>query len=486
MNRKTQYYFAFLAAAAVWTSCQSNAQSTHNHASHQGASHATPGVSAGPHGGSVRQAGAVQVETVVSQGGIQLFVYDRSGQPVSADQGRGAASLRVAGNAKRYRYDLLPDGKGGLTAPVNLSKIAGRQIELDIQLVGIPGVRGRVTYQEVANVPPSEEQLAAAAIARQKICPVSGKPLGSMGQPVAVDVDGGKVYVCCAGCADAVTANPAKYAAGRPEITVTSATEADAALVKRQAKCPVMDEPLGSMGQPIKVMVGDKPIFLCCKGCIKKIQAEPAKYLTMVYGGAAPATAPATAATAKVSDNIGSTGTVPAGTDQVRAGVFKVTAADAPFIAAQKTCPVMDEPLDAMGGPFKVNAAGNAIYICCPGCAKKIAAEPQKYLTILASQGVKAPVIEQSSATSFVPKGTEQVRAGVFKVSAADAPFVAFQKRCPVMDEPLDAMGGPFKVNAAGKAIYICCPGCAKKIAADPQKYLGILAKQGVNAPVLR
>ncbi len=104
-----------------------------------------------------------------------------------------------------------------------------------------------------------------------------------MGQPVAVDVGGQKVYVCCAGCAGTVKADPAKYAAGRPEITVATATAADAALIKRQAKCPVMDELLGSMGQPIKVMVGDKPIFLCCKGCIKKIKAEPAKYLAMVY-----------------------------------------------------------------------------------------------------------------------------------------------------------------------------------------------------------
>jgi YHS domain-containing protein len=322
------------------------------------------------------------VETVVSQGGIQLFLYDRSGQPASAERGRGAVSLRVAGNAKRYRYDLLPDGKGGLTAPVDLSKIAGRQIELDIQLVGLSGARGRVTFQEVATVPPSDEQLAAAAIARQKICPVSGKPLGSMGQPVAVDVDGGHVYVCCAGCADAVKADPARYVTGL-EITFTSATEADAALVKRQAKCPVMDEPLGSMGQPIKVMVGDKPIFLCCKGCIKKIQAEPAKYLAMVYGAASPASTPTQTAAS----------VVPAGTDQVREGVFKVTSADAPFIAAQKRCPVMDEPLDAMGGPYKVNAGGKAIYICCPGCAKKIAAEPQKYLGILAKQGVNAPIL---------------------------------------------------------------------------------------------
>ena len=447
----------------------------HDHTNHQGHSHAVPSPTAGPHGGSVRQANGVQFETVVTQGGIQLFIYDKAGQPVAVDQGRGAASLRVAGNAKRYRYDLLPDGKGGLTAPVNLSKIAGRQIELDVQLVGISGATGRVAFQEVASVPPSESQLAEAAIARQKICPVSGKPLGSMGQPVAVDVDGGRVYVCCSGCAGAVKAEPAKYAAGRPEITVTSATESDAALIKRQAKCPVMDESLGSMGQPVKVMVGDKPIFLCCKGCIKKIKAEPAKYLAMVYGNQPPAQAVTKAASI-----------VPSGSEEVRAGVFKVSAEDAPFIAAQKSCPVMDEPLDAMGGPYKVNAAGKAIYICCPGCAKKIAAEPQKYLNILAKQGVNAPALQSNAGAAVVPAGGQQVRAGVFKVTAADARFVAAQKRCPVMDEPLDAMGGPYKVNAAGKAIYICCPGCAKKIAAEPQKYLGILAKQGVNAPFLR
>lgn len=477
MIRKKQHCAALL-VLAVLVSGPADAQSTPRHPNQQSTAPTT--ASAGPNGGSVREVGAIQIETVVSQSGIQLYIYDKSGKPTSADGGRGAATLRVAGNTKRYRYDLLPDGKGGLTAPVNLSKFAGRQVELDIQLVGIFGVRGRVIYQEVANIPPSEEQLTAAAIARQKLCPVSGKPLGSMGQPVAVEVASGKVYVCCAGCADALKADPSKYAAGRPKITVTSATEADTALIKRQANCPVMDEPLGSMGQPIKVMVGDRPIFLCCKGCIKKIQAEPTKYLTMVYGNTS-----SISMKRKTAPGTATLNTVPAGADQVRTGVFKVTAADARFIAAQKTCPVMDEPLDAMGGPFKVNAAGKAIYICCPGCAKKIVAEPQKYLTVLASRGVKAPVIQQD-ATSSVPIGTEQVRDGVFKVSRADAPFIAAQKTCPVMDEPLDAMGGPFQVNAAGKAVYICCPGCGKKVAADPQKYLDILAKQGVSPPSLR
>ncbi len=379
-----------LLTALIAVASASIVSAQHDHAGHNHAMSGQTAVSqisrpvAGPHGGALKQTGAVQVETVVSRGGIQTFVYDLNGQPVSVNRGRGAASLRVEGNAKRYRYDLLPDGKGGLTARVNLSQLAGRQIEIDIQLVGIDAVDGQsLTLKEIATVPASDLQLAGAAIARQKICPVSGKPLGSMGDPVAVDVNGQRVFVCCAGCVGAVKSNPAKYAAGRPQITVSTSTAADAEAIARQKVCPVMDEPLGGMGTPIKVTIGDKPVYLCCKGCIKKIEAEPAKYLAMVYG--------------QGSQGEGETrsegASVPAGSEQVRAGIFQVSAEDAPFIAAQKKCPVMDEPLDAMGGPYKVHAAGKAIYICCPGCAKKIAAEPQKWLAVLAKQGVNAPTL---------------------------------------------------------------------------------------------
>ena len=147
-----------------------------------------------------------------------MFVFDRSGNGVSVDQGRGAVSVHVEGNAKRYRYDLLPDGKGALTAPVNLSQLAGRQIDVDVQLVGIAAAGGNtIRFNEVATVPASEQQLAAAAIARQKICPVSGKPLGSMGDPVAVDVNGKRLFVCCAGCVNAVRSDPTSTPqVGRP------------------------------------------------------------------------------------------------------------------------------------------------------------------------------------------------------------------------------------------------------------------------------
>jgi hypothetical protein len=50
-----------------------------------------------------------------------------------------------------------------------------------------------------------------AWIARQGTCPVTGKPLGSMGVPARLEVGGRTVYLCCAGCEDAVRADPAKY-----------------------------------------------------------------------------------------------------------------------------------------------------------------------------------------------------------------------------------------------------------------------------------
>lgn len=271
----------------------------------------------GPHDGTMHIVGDVQLESVISPAGLQVYLYDSVGTPLSTEKARGVATLSIDGNAKRYRYDLFPAEDGSLKASVNLTRVAGRQATVHFQLVGIDDQTVRL--RQTAIVP------SAASVERLTV---------SVGKP-------------------------------SPD---------DGAWIQKQKTCPVMDEPLGSMGQPVKLIVGDKPIFLCCKGCVKKVQAEPAKYLVAVHGD--------------------SNATVPKGTLQVRPGVFKVADADKSFIAAQQKCPVMDEPLDAMGGPYKVDADGKAIYICCPGCAKKIAADPQMYLAELKSQGVEAPTIK--------------------------------------------------------------------------------------------
>ena len=63
------------------------------------------------------------------------------------------------------------------------------------------------------------------------------------------------------------------------ELVVTKATKDDAKAVAALKNCPVSKEDLGSMGGPLKVTRGDKSTFICCKGCLKEIQANPDKFL---------------------------------------------------------------------------------------------------------------------------------------------------------------------------------------------------------------
>lgn len=61
----------------------------------------------------------------------------------------------------------------------------------------------------MARLSPADRQAAA----RQRTCPVTGEPLGSMGVPIKVRVKGQDVFVCCAGCKDAVLDEPDKFLA---------------------------------------------------------------------------------------------------------------------------------------------------------------------------------------------------------------------------------------------------------------------------------
>lgn len=56
-------------------------------------------------------------------------------------------------------------------------------------------------------LPPADRALAA----RQKVCPVTGEPLGSMGVPKRVVVQGKVVFLCCDGCEDELREHPEKY-----------------------------------------------------------------------------------------------------------------------------------------------------------------------------------------------------------------------------------------------------------------------------------
>jgi len=51
------------------------------------------------------------------------------------------------------------------------------------------------------------------AALKQEVCPVADNPLGSMGAPYKVTVEGREVFLCCEGCEEELKSNPAKYLA---------------------------------------------------------------------------------------------------------------------------------------------------------------------------------------------------------------------------------------------------------------------------------
>ena len=61
----------------------------------------------------------------------------------------------------------------------------------------------------LAKLSPEDRVLAE----KQKFCPVSGERLGAMDKPVKVIVKGKTVFLCCAGCEEAIKKDPDKYLA---------------------------------------------------------------------------------------------------------------------------------------------------------------------------------------------------------------------------------------------------------------------------------
>ncbi len=169
-------------------------------------------------------------------------------------------------------------------------------------------------------------------------CPITGKELGSMGDPVVKLYDGREIRFCCAGCpakfeADleanlaeideairedqrplypvetsivsdkALPEEPYEFVYGNRLIRLASEDERatflahaeeyleklNEAVIKAQgahypvATCPVSgDEFGGDMGEPVDLVIGGRLIRMCCKGCRRDVEENPAKFIKMV------------------------------------------------------------------------------------------------------------------------------------------------------------------------------------------------------------
>lgn len=269
----------------------------HEHTGHQHGGHEHAAMELGPNGGAIQMVGTQRIETVVLPKGIMFMVLDAEGKTVAAPGASGSMKLRVGESDKVYPYELKTLKNNAIGVGVDLAKVVGHTLHMEVTLSGIAD------------------------------------------QPLSF------------------------HAMGK----VSDDKLSDAVLISLQATCPVSGKKLGSMGAPPKIMVEGKPLFVCCAGCSDRVKNSPKQYVAKYYN-------------AKGA--------------QVRDGVYQATLADADSIAAQKLCPVMDEPLGGMGAPLKVDVKGKAVYICCVGCAKKLHAKPDEFLAKLTKMGVKPPAMK--------------------------------------------------------------------------------------------
>lgn len=137
----------------------------------------------------------------------------------------------------------------------------------------------------LAKLSPEDRKLAAA----QRFCPMMeyGR-LGAMGTPIKLILEGKPVFVCCKGCvsdanedAKATLAKAQKLTAASAELAKLSPEDRTAA--ESQKYCAIAAGSfLGGMGAPIKLELDGNPVFLCCKACVAKAQANPAATLAKV------------------------------------------------------------------------------------------------------------------------------------------------------------------------------------------------------------
>ena len=126
----------------------------------------------------------------------------------------------------------------------------------------------------------SKRRVVAALVASTMLaigCHSGGGRFARSDSPIASS-KAGCASGCCAKPSLAQSASPAS-----PSYSALASEPVSPATARAQRSCPVTGEDLGSMGNPIPVTVKGETIFVCCKGCIKKVQQNPDKYLAKVH-----------------------------------------------------------------------------------------------------------------------------------------------------------------------------------------------------------
>jgi Cu(I)/Ag(I) efflux system membrane fusion protein len=112
-------------------------------------------------------------------------------------------ALNPATRTLNVRYDL--ENRDGRLQPGMFATVT-----LKTPLIETPRFRTRLASKAVAD---HANHSGTMTVEEQEVCPVTRAKLGSMGDPIPVQMASRKVWVCCGGCPEKLKAAPAKYLA---------------------------------------------------------------------------------------------------------------------------------------------------------------------------------------------------------------------------------------------------------------------------------
>lgn len=249
--------------------------------------------------------------------GIQVFVSDPAGNPLSPLGILGDVVLEVRGDPRQWRFPLQyiaaeasPVGREHLLVLTDLSRVRDGDMLVLIDMARLP-------------------------------------------QPDETSVRFVQTFVV-------TQANPAVSAVPLT-VTVGELSESDRAAVARQRTCPVTNDDF-KHGPPIKLFVGDQVLYVCCEPCIDEVRQAPEKFLRLV-GKAPPAALDTLAAQQTPPPDLLVTAPPANGV-----AVTPATIDDREQMERQQLCSVTNQPLGSRGVPLRVTAHGRFTYVCCSAC----------------------------------------------------------------------------------------------------------------------
>ncbi len=109
----------------------------------------------------------------------------------------------------------------------------------------------------------------APELKAQTICPVMG---GKIDSTIYTDIQGQRVYLCCAGCIKPMQKDPDKY---------FQKAAAESVLFENiQEVCPVSGEKLEE--KSVFADFEGRRVYFCCEDCADMFEKDPQKYLTLL------------------------------------------------------------------------------------------------------------------------------------------------------------------------------------------------------------